>query len=180
MFRRLAKAESGQRAFSETRRFAISKNPVRAAGQLRYSRRAGLSIAYDGTPGRVLVIDDQGLIERIPGGRERSVSVADRPELAALTDVYLNLLRGNSAKLFAVSNADYAGDRRSGWQLGLVPKDEAIARRVGRAVVYGRGHDIARIDTISPSGETRSLELGPLKPNVRFTPEEMKTYFRGE
>lgn len=180
VFRRLAKAESGQRPFSETRRFAISKNPVRAAGTLRYSRRAGLSIAYDGSPGRVLVIDDQGLIERIPGGRERSVSVADRPELAALTDVYLNLLRGNSAKLFAVSNAYYAGSRDAGWQLGLVPKDEGIARRVGRAVVYGRGRDITRIDTISANGETRSLELGALRANVKFTPEELRTYFRGE
>ncbi|MBV9127161.1 MAG: hypothetical protein JO117_03640 [Verrucomicrobia bacterium] len=180
VFRRLAHAETGQRAFTETRKFAISKNPVRASGTLRYGRSIGLSIAYDGAAGRVLIIDDQGLIERSAGGHERSVSVNDRPELAALTDVYLNLLRGNSAKLFAASNAYYAGERGTGWQLGLVAKDESIARRIGRAVVYGRGRDITRIDTISPSGETRSLALGPLMNNVRFTPEEMKTYFRGE
>ncbi len=180
VFRRLARAESGQRPFTETRKFAISKNPVRASGTLRYSRRGGLSMAYDGNPGRVLIIDDQGLIERVPGGRERSVSVADRPELAALTDVYLNLLRGNSTKLLSSSNAYFANEGGTGWQLGLVPKDEGIARRVGRAVIFGRGRDISRIDTISPNGETRSLDLGALKVNVNFSSEEQKRYFRGE
>ncbi len=181
VFRRLSKAETGQRPFTETRKFAISKNPVRAGGTLRYSRRGGLSMAYDGSPGRVLVIDDQGLIERVPGpgGRERSVNVADRPELAALTDVYLNLLRGNSTKLLTASNAYFSGDRAGGWQLGLVPKDEGIAKRVGRAVISGRGRDITRIETISPNGESRTLEFGALKVNVNFSPEEQKTYFRG-
>ena len=182
VFRRLAKAESGQRPFTETRRFAISKNPVRAGGTLRYSRTGGLSMAYEGNPGRVLIIDDQGLVERVPGagGRERSVAVADRPELAALTDVYLNLLRGNSTKLFTASNAYFSGDRGAGWQLGLVPKDDGIAKRIGRAVVSGRGRDITRIETISPNGETRTLDFGALRTNVNFSPEEQKKYFRGE
>lgn len=182
VFRRLAAQEAGTRTFTETRNFSISKRPVVARGTLRYSRRLGLSMAYDGAPGqpatRVLVIDDKGLIERNAEGRERSVSVADRPELGALTDVYLNLLRGNSTKLFAASNAFFAGDK-NGWELGLVPRDEALARRVGRAVVHGRAPNIERIETISGGGDVRQLELGPIRPATGFSPEELKLYFRG-
>lgn len=182
VFRRLAAQASGTRTFTETRTFSISRRPVVTHGTLRYNRRAGLSMAYESVPGqppaRVLIIDDRGLIERNADGRERSVSVADRPELAALTDVYLNLLRGDATKLFNASNAYFAGDKR-GWQLGLVPKDEGIARRVGRAVVSGRAPNIRQIDTISSGGDVRRLELGPIRVNTGFSPEDQKAFFRG-
>lgn len=182
IFRRLAAQNTASRSFTESRTASIAKRPVTARGTLRYSRRSGLSMAYDGaTPGappaRVLIIDDRGLIERNADGRERSVAVADRPELASLTDVYLNLLRGNSTKLFAASDAYFAGDKR-GWQLGLVPKDADLARRVGRAVVSGRGRDVTRIETFTGNGDTRRIELGPLTVNKPFSPEEQKTFFR--
>lgn len=178
IFRRLATQNTASRAFTEARTSSIARRPVTAQGTLRFSRVSGLSMAYE-NPVRVLVIDDRGLIERNGEGRERSISVADRPELGALTDVYLNLLRGNSAKLFAASDAYFAGDKR-GWQLGLVPKDPDLARRVGRAVISGRTREVQRIDTIAGNGDTRRIDLGPLSMNKPFSPEEQRQFFRAE
>ena len=176
IFRRLAAQNTASRSFTEARGSSIAKRPVTAGGTLRYSRRSGLSMAYD-NPARVLIIDDRGLVERNAEGRERSVSVADRPELGTLTDVYLNLLRGNSAKLFASSDAYFAGDKR-GWQLGLVPKDPDLAKRFGRAVISGRTREVTRIDTIAGNGDTRRIDLGPLTMNKPFSPEEQRQFFR--
>ncbi len=176
IFRRLAAQNTASRTFSEARTSAIAKRPVTARGALRFSRLSGLSMAYE-NPLRVLIIDDRGLIERGAGGRERSIAVADRPELGALTDVYLNLLRGNSAKLFSVSDAYFAGDKR-GWQLGLVPKDPDLAKRVGRAVISGRTREVQRIETTAGNGDTRRIDLGRLTTNKPFSPEEQKAFFR--
>ena len=178
IFRRLATQNTASRSFTEARSSSIAKRPVTARGTLRFSRVSGLTMAYE-NPVRVLIIDDRGLIERNGEGRERSISVADRPELGALTDVYLNLLRGNSAKLFAASDAYFAGDKR-GWQLGLVPKDPDLAKRVGRAVISGRTREVQRIDTIAGNGDTRRIDLGPLSMNKPFSPEEQRQFFRAE
>ena len=176
IFRRLAAQNTASRSFNEARSSAIAKRPVTARGTLRFSRVSGLSMAYD-NPARVLIIDDRGLIERAADGHERSIAVADRPELGALTDVYLNLLRGNSSKLFAASDAYFAGDKR-GWKLGLVPKDPDLAKRIGRAVISGRTREVTRIDTIAGNGDTRRIDLGPLTMNKPFTPEEQRQFFR--
>lgn len=176
VFRRLATQNTAFRPFIEARTSAIAKRPVTARGTLRFSRVSGLSMAYD-DPRRVLIIDDRGLIERNAEGRERGIATADHPEVGALTDVYLNLLRGNSARLLSASDAYFAGDKR-GWQLGLVPKDPDLAKRAGRAVIYGRSREVERIETVAGNGDVRRVDLGSLRMNQPFSAEEQKAFFR--
>ena len=61
--------------FAETRTFAISKNPLRQNGTLRSSKDHGLSLSYESAKPHIIIVDDQGLIERQPGGQERQVTV---------------------------------------------------------------------------------------------------------
>lgn len=179
VFHRLGHDKATQIPFTESRAFSISKNPVKQAGTLRSTRDNGLSMAYEGTKPRILIIDEKGLIERIPGGRERQVSVADHPELSALTDLYLNLLRGNSSKLFDYADVYFTGNSQS-WQIGLAPKDPTIAKRAGKVVVSGGGRDIRRMENQLPNGDARVLDLGPIQHNPKFTSEVTKEYFRND
>jgi hypothetical protein len=135
-------------------------------------------MAYEGAKPRVLIIDDLGLIERQPDGHERQVSVADHPELGGLTDLYLNLLRGNADKLFDFAEVYFVGTVH-GWELGLIPKDAAMAKRIGRVMIKGSARDMHEIENVQPNGDTRTLDLGAVERNPKFTPEAINTYFRG-
>lgn len=176
-FARLAHDDAETIPFTESRMFAISKAPVRQSGVLRSSKTLGLSLAYEGARPHVVVIDDRGLIERQPGGRERQIDVADHPELAQFTDLYLNLMRGNAARLFDYADVYFSGSPRH-WQLGLLPHDASIAKRTGRVVISGDGRHILRIENQLPGGDARTMEFGRVERNPHFTPEQAQAFFR--
>lgn len=179
VFHRLAHDQSEAMPFTEVRTFAISKNPLRQNGNLRSSKGLGLSLSYESAKPHVIIVDDKGLIDRQPDGHERQVTVADHPEVATLTDLYLNLLRGNADKLFQYADVYFAGNAQA-WQMGLVSHDANLARRVGRVVVSGNGRNIARLENLLPNYESRTLEFGHVTRNPKFSPEEMQMFFRAQ
>lgn len=177
VFSRLAEADTAVIPFLETRRMGIIKRPVELSGTMRYSKKAGLSIAYEQPKPRVLIIDDIGLIERQPDGRERRIAKNDRPELTILTDVYLNLLRGRPVGLFGVCEVYFVGNA-SGWQLGLIPKDPALRRHTGRVLIEGQGREIAQIANLLENGDTRMLRLSKSEIDAKFSSAVFQSYFR--
>ena len=179
VFHRLAHDRAETMSFAETRTFAISKNPLRQNGTLRSSKDYGLSLSYESAKPHVIIVDDKGLIERQPDGHERQVTVADHPELGTLTDLYLNLLRGNADKLFAYADVFFTGSAQV-WQMGLVPHDANLAKRVGKVVVCGGGRDIQRLENLLPNGESRTLDFGKPERNPVYPPDAVQKYFRGQ
>lgn len=177
IFQKLAAHQSSICNFTEASNFAISKHPVKKNGVLRYSRNAGLSMAYENPANKLVVIDDKGLMERREDGSIRSISSAEHPELAAITDTYLSLMRGRSGRLLA-SNDLYFASSGNTWYCGLVPKNESVEHRVGRVVLSGHGDTVTRVQNIAPNGTSRLIELGHMQKNVRFSPEVYKNYFR--
>ncbi len=179
VFHRLAHDEAESMPFTEVRTFAISKNPLRQTGSLRSSREHGLSLSYESAKPHVIIVDDKGLIDRQPDGHERQVTVADHPEVATLTDLYLNLLRGNADKLFQYADVYFNGTAQV-WQMGLVSHDAGLAKRVGRVVVSGNGRNISKLENLLPNSESRALEFGRVVRHPKYTPEEVQKYFRGQ
>ncbi len=180
VFHRLEHDRTETFAFTETRTFAISKKPLKQTGTLRTGKDLGLSLSYEGSDKpHIIIVDDKGLIDRQPNGGERQVTVADHPELAALTDLYLNLLRGNAAKLFDYADVYFTGTAQS-WEMGLVPHDPAVAKRAGKVVVSGGSHYVTRLENILPNNESRVLELGKVERNPKYSSDEVQKYFRGQ
>ena len=179
VFHRLEHDHTETFAFTETRTFPISKKPLKQTGTLRTGKDLGLSLSYESDKPHVIIVDDKGLIDRQPGGGERQVNVADHPELAALTDLYLNLLRGNAAKLFDYADVYFSGTAQT-WEMGLVPHDAAVAKRAGKVVVSGGAHYVTRLENVLPDGGTRVLELGKVERNPKYPPDEVQKYFRGQ
>ena len=177
IFSRLAEADTAVIPFVENRRMGIIKRPVELTGTMRYSRKAGLSIAYETPKPRVLIIDDVGLIERQPDGRERRLAVTDRPELGVLTNIYLNLLRGRSAGLFGACEVYFSGNA-SAWQMGLIPKDESLRRHTGRVLIGGAGREIAQISNLLENGDQRTLRLSKSEIDAKFSSSIIQSYFR--
>lgn len=177
VFHRLSHDQAESMPFTEVRTFAISKNPLKQDGHLRSDKTHGLSLSYESAKPHVIVVDDQGLIDRQPDGKERQVTVADHPEVATLTDLYLNLLRGNADKLFQYADVYFTGTAQS-WQMGLVSHDANLAKRVGRVVVSGNGRNISRLENLLPNNESRTLEFGHVTRNPKYTSDEIQKYFR--
>lgn len=177
VFTRLAEADTAVIPFVENRRMGIIKKPVELTGTMRYSRKAGLSIAYESPKPRVLIIDDVGLIERQPDGRERRIATTDRPELAVLTTIYLNLLRGKPAGLFGACEVFFIGNA-SGWQMGLIPKDESLRRHTGRVLIGGGAREIAQISNLLENGDRRTLRLSKSEIDAKFSSSIIQSYFR--
>ncbi len=177
VFHRLAEADTAVIPFIETRRMGFIKKPVELSGTMRYSKKAGLSIAYEQPKPRVLIIDDAGLIERQPDGRERRVSATDRPEIAVVTNVYLNLLRGRPAGLFGACEVYFTGTAGS-WQMGLIPKDDKLRRHTGRVIIGGSGREIAQISNLLENGDTRTLRLSKSDIDAKFSSAVFQSYFR--
>ncbi len=179
VFHRLEHDHSESIPFTEVRTFKISNHPLRQTGVLRTVKDLGLSLSYEsGAKPHVIIVDDKGLIDREPGGHERQVTIADHPELAALTDLYLNLLRGNAEKLFDYADVYFTGTAQT-WEMGLVPHDATVAKRAGRVVIDGGSHYVTRLENQLPNGESRVLELGKVERNPKFPPDVIQAYFRG-
>ncbi len=178
VFHRLEHDRTELIPYTEVRTFKISNHPLRQTGILRSGKELGLSLEYQGAKPHTIIVDDKGLIDREPGGHERQVTVADHPELAALTDLYLNLLRGNAEKLFDYADVYFSGTAQA-WEMGLVPHDAAVAKRAGKVVITGGAHFVTRMENLLPNGESRVLDLGKVERNPKFTPEMIQMYFRG-
>lgn len=177
VFTRLAEADTAVIPFVELRRMGIFKKPVELSGMMRYSRKAGLSIAYEQPKPRVLIIDDVGLIERQADGRERRISATDRPELAVLTEIYLNLLRGKPAGLFGACEVYFSGNANA-WQIGLIPRDASLRRHTGRVLIGGSGREIAQISNLLENGDRRTLRLSKSEIDAKFSSSIIQSYFR--
>jgi hypothetical protein len=177
VFSRLGETDTAVIPFVENRRLGIFKKPVELSGTMRYSRKAGLSIAWEQPKPRVLIIDDIGLIERQADGRERRIAANDRPELAVLSDIYLNLLRGKPAGLFNVCEVYFMGNANA-WQIGLIPKDESLRRHAGRVLIGGGGREIAQISNLLENGDRRTLRLSKTEIDAKFNSSVIQSFFR--
>ena len=181
VFHRLAHDQTESMPFTESRTFAISKNPLRQTGTLRSSKENGLSLSYENPKPHVIIVDDKGLIDRQPGGgmsgRSRSPITPNSPPL---TDLYLNLLRGNADKLFDYADVYFASSGIQTWQMGLVRTTPTWPS------VRGQGDHLRRRTQHPGAGKpaaqrrvarTRTRQ-DRAQPEVHAGPDEGPTFFR--
>ena len=92
------------------------------------------------------------------GRAPRRFALARVPELAGLQASFGALLAGDRSLLEAHYTLASAGSREH-WQLTLVPKDAAFARRVRDIVLHGRGAELRCIETTPAQGEPQRTLL---------------------
>lgn len=160
--------------FTETRRFPFKKEPVALAGEVRVSAPRGLSLHYTAPEERTVILDDQGVLLRLPGGQK--APPAD-PRAAAANQALLHLLRFDLAGL--EKDFELQG-RRDGenWELGLDPRTDALRRSVGRITASGVGPTIRHIEIKRTERQIITIAIAPPRAAAPFTPEELKAYFR--
>ncbi len=161
--------------FTERRWFPFHKRPVVVPGEMRLAPGRGLSLHYAQPEDRTVIVDAQGLALRDAKGRTKAGPPDPRAgaAIAALLPV-LRFDRAELAKTFALSAARDGAD----WRLDFEPRDPAVARLLGRIVVYGAGEVVQRIELQRSAQQRVEIEIGETATQVSFTEADLKRFFR--
>ncbi|HEX2861271.1 MAG TPA: glycosyltransferase [Lacunisphaera sp.] len=159
--------------FTEQRYFPFKKEPVALQGEVRVSGPRGLSLHYTAPEERTVILDDQGVLIRVPAGEK---AVPPDPRAAAANAALLKVLRFD---LVALQQDFELYGRRDGatWTLGLVPRTDALRRSVGRIVVEGTEAAVSRIEIRRTARQAILIRMGPPRA-ATFTPAEVTRFFR--
>jgi glycosyltransferase involved in cell wall biosynthesis len=160
--------------FTETRRFPFKKEPVPLAGEVRVSRPRGLSLHYTSPEERTVILDDQGVLLRLPGGQK---APPVDPRAAGANQALLALLRFDLAGL--EKDFELHG-RREGenWELALDPRTDTLRRSVGRITASGVGPTIRAIEIRRTERQSITIAIAAPRPPALFTADEVKAFFR--
>jgi hypothetical protein len=148
---KLARPAPSHTPFVELRDSRLLKAPLRVSGVYRRPDAATLVRQVRAPYAETTTIRaGEAVIER-DGKSPRRFSLARVPELAGLQASFGALLSGDGARLRRHYDIRSEGSRGD-WRLLLVPKDAALAAKVERVVLHGRGSELRCIESI-PVGD---------------------------
>ena len=169
-----ARGPDGVATFEERRYFPFRKEPIVLRGEVRASRRHGLSLNYLSPDPRIMILDERGVLVREAG---RDKPPPSDPRAAAVNQVMFNLLRLDFAaleKAFEIFGARGDGE----WSLTLVPREESFRRSLGDVYVGGDDVSVRRIELKRSAKQRVVIEMTAPRTMASFPAEEVKKYFR--
>jgi hypothetical protein len=101
------------------------------------------------------LVVDHGLVTLQLGERERTLRLADYPQLLPLVESVRATLAGDRAALEREFKLEFSG-ALAHWELLLVPRDPALALQLRHIRLSGEGDAISEVEVLQSSGD-RSL-----------------------
>lgn len=147
-------------AFSETRTSGLLNEPLEITGELRLGEDQVLE-RKTLTP----FVETQTLAAdyvevRQPNGRRRRFSLDRAPELAALREVLLAVMSGDTSPLFEDFSMT-AGGQPDDWSLELRPRADRIAEKLSAMVMSGSDQHLDGLELILTNGERIQTRFHP-------------------
>lgn len=160
--------------FVERRQFPFKSQPVELRGEVRVSAERGLSLHYLKPEVRTVILDEQGVLIRVPAGQK---AVPPDPRAVAANEALLQILRLDLPTL--ERDFEIYGERdEAAWTLVLVPRTATLKQSVGRITVTGEAVTIRRIEIRRSAKQAIEILIQPPRPQRAFTAAELKTFFR--
>lgn len=158
----LARPAPMRTSFVEVRGSKLLKAPLRLSGEYLRPREDTL-VRQVRTPyveTTTIVTPKSGAAQATiaRGGRTRTFSLARVPELSALQASFGALLSGDRATLERHYRLAPQGTRAA-WTLALTPRDAALAAKVQRITLHGRGAELRCIETAGKAGDVQRTLL---------------------
>lgn len=159
ILRQLAQPAPSQTGFVELRGSALLKEPLRVEGQYRRPD-AGTLVREVRTPYAETTTIAAGQVSIARAGKPPRVFSLQRvPELTDLQTSFGALLAGDQAALEQAYRLQPSGTAQH-WQLLLIPKADALARRVRGVTLHGQGRELRCIETQPAKGDVQRTLLG--------------------
>jgi hypothetical protein len=153
----MAKTEASEAAFTETKHLALLAEPLVSSGTLRF-RRPDYLERETLTPTRERFIYEGGKISIEANGRQRQLQVDAQPALAGLIESMRATLAGDEDALRRHYNLHLSGTLAH-WNLEMLPKQDALAKRVRKIRVSGEHDRLRQIEISEASGDSTLMNI---------------------
>lgn len=171
---RFAKRPDTRADFEERRFFPFSKGATVLKGEVRVSRRHGLSLLYTEPDKRTIIFDDQGMLVRDPAGRSKP---PPDPRANVANEALRQILRFDLAALAAAFEV-YGRVQGSAWSLALVPRAPETRQAIGNIFVEGEGDFLRKIEFHRSQRQHIDITMSDARAAGEFTAADVKQFFR--
>jgi hypothetical protein len=155
----LAQRRHGVAEFQQQQFLSVLKHPLDTSGLLLYEAPDHLEQRTLKPHPQTLMVD-RGLVTLQLGGRERTLRVADYPQLAPLIESVRATLAGDRAALEREFQLAFSGELAH-WELLLVPRDPTVAAQVQRIRLRGAGDAITEVEVLQAGGDRSLMQITP-------------------
>lgn len=138
--------------FAETRESSLLSEPLIVRGRLR---RDGARLIRETSSPRaeVHVLTERHVEIRRDDSSRRRFALHRAPELAALRELLLAVIEGDSQRLTAHFHIDWQAGGDDGWTLHLIPRDQRWLDQLSDLELSGSGHVIELLGMRLADGE---------------------------
>jgi hypothetical protein len=151
VMKRLAAEPTSQAAFTEEKHSSLLAAPAKSSGTLLYRKPDIVEKAVTAPRAeRYRIAGDKLTFTR--DGKERSLTLASNPVLAAFAASLRGTLAGDERQLREHFRIAASGSEAE-WKLELTPIEPEVASVVERVVVVGRGGKVATIEVREAGGD---------------------------
>jgi hypothetical protein len=175
LFEKLAAQGTVFSHFTENRWFPFKKIPVVLKGEMRLLPGRGLSLRYTQPDDRTMIVDERGLLLRDDHGHSREVP--PDPRSGNLNAALLPVMRFDQKELSKIFLLRAARFGRT-WRLDFEPRDAALARMVGRIIVWGDDEKVKQLEFRRSNSQRVEIVIDDSQAGVVFSEVELRKYFR--
>lgn len=153
----LAQVQTSKARYSEVKRVAVLREPLRSSGTLSFERPARIE-RHQALPFREVIRVDGELLTLERDGKTRSVMLQGASLIATLVESLRATLAGDGAELERLYAVKVEGTRQR-WTLKLVPRDFEVAGVVKSIGIDGSGSRVTRIEILEPGGDSSVMTI---------------------
>lgn len=155
----LARRRHGEADFSEVRYLSVLSEPLRSSGTLIYDAPDHLEQRIV-RPRAETVVLDHGVLTMRRGKRERSVNLAEQPQIAPLVDSMRALLAGERSTLEQHFILQLTG-ALDHWELRLEPREPSLRASVREIDMSGEDDVIRQVQLQARNGDRSLMQIQP-------------------
>jgi hypothetical protein len=141
--------------FEETKYMKLLRRPLRATGQLIFIPGRGLYRQLQSPFEQELLITDRTIYQRQASGATETLSLATLPAAKAFVEAFLAVFSGSWDTLHQHFHV-YFARREAGWQLGLQPLHNTMAKLISCLVLDGEQERLAALHVQETNGDVTS------------------------
>jgi hypothetical protein len=175
LFEKLAAQGTVFSHFTEKRWFPFKKIPVVLKGEMRMMPGRGLSLHYAPPDERTMIVDERGLLLRDDRGRSREVP--PDPRASNINAALLPVMRFDQKELAKVFLL-HAVRSGAAWRLDFEPRDSALARTIGRIIVWGEDTKVQQLEFRRSNSQRVEIIIDDSQAGIVFTEAELQRFFR--
>jgi hypothetical protein len=153
----LAQVQASKARYSEVKRVAVLREPLRFSGTLSYARPSRIE-KHQVLPFKEVIRVDGDLLTVEREGKTRSLTLQGASLIATLVESLRATLAGDGAELERLYTVKLEGTQQR-WTLKLVPRDFEVADVVKSIGIDGSGSRVARIEILEPGGDSSVMTI---------------------